>query len=180
MRPLSEDEAQLVFQKLATYIGDKVLAMVDPGESEPQFVFRLHRERVYYMNESIMKASGCINTKHLISAGVCLGKFTKKKNFRLHVTALHYMAHYSKSKVWLKTGEQSFVYGNNVAKKHIQQMSEDIPQNGGVVVMFNNLPLGFGVTSKSTENLQKSLPDDVAVFHQADIGEYLRHEAEII
>lgn len=45
-------------------------------------------------------------------------------------------------------------------------MSEDIPQNGGVVVMFNNLPLGFGVTSKSTENLQKSLPDDVAVFHQ--------------
>lgn len=51
-----------------------------------------------------------------ISAGVCLGKFTKKKNFRLHVTALHYMAHYSKNKVWLKTGEQSFVYGNNVAK----------------------------------------------------------------
>ncbi|GFE54481.1 60S ribosome subunit biogenesis NIP7 [Babesia ovis] len=180
MRPLSEDEAQLVFQKLATYIGNKVMDLVDPGDSGNQFVFRLHRERVYYMNESILKYSGCINYKNLISAGVCLGKFTKSKQFRLHITALHYMAHYSKSKVWLRSGEQSFVYGNNVAKKHIGQMSEDIPQNGGVVVMYNNLPLGFGVTSKSTEALKTALPDDVAVFHQADIGEYLRHEAEII
>ncbi|CDR94989.1 60S ribosome subunit biogenesis protein NIP7, putative [Babesia bigemina] len=180
MRPLSEDEAQLVFKKLATYIGEKVLSLVDAGDSGPQHVLRLHRERVYYMNEAILKYSGCINHKNLISAGVCLGKFTKAKHFRLHITALHYMAHYSKSKVWLKSGEQSFVYGNNVAKKHIGQMSEDVPQNGGVVVMYNNLPLGFGVTSKSTEALKTALPDDVAVFHQADIGEYLRHEAEII
>ncbi|GBE61802.1 60S ribosome subunit biogenesis NIP7 [Babesia ovata] len=167
MRPLSEDEAQLHRRKGPLFGGRRRLgAAARPTSASRKGV--LH------------EYSGCINHKNLISAGVCLGKFTKAKHFRLHITALHYMAHYSKSKVWLKSGEQSFVYGNNVAKKHIGQMSEDVPQNGGVVVMYNNLPLGFGVTSKSTEALKTTLPDDVAVFHQADIGEYLRHEAEII
>ncbi|AFZ81474.1 hypothetical protein BEWA_008860 [Theileria equi strain WA] len=179
MRPLSEDEAALVFKKLAAYIGDKVLQMVENNEFGPHY-FRLHKERVYYMNEMVLKYSGCINNKNLVSAGICLGKFTKKRNFHLHITALHHLAHYSKSKVWLKSGDQSFIYGNSIPKKNIGQMSEGIPQNGGVVVMSNNLPLGFGITSKSTENLRNSLPDDVAIIHQADIGEYLRHETEII
>ncbi|KAK2198378.1 bifunctional Ribosome biogenesis factor [Babesia duncani] len=179
MRSLSEDEAKLVFQKLGVFLGEKVVSLVE-GEDSESYFFRLHKERVYYMNENILKYSGCVNKKNLISAGVCLGKFTKNKNFKLHITSLPYLAHYSKHKVWLKPKNQSFIYGNNVAKKHIAQLSEDIPQNGGVVVISDNLPVGFGVTSKSTDHLKSSLPDDVAVFHQADIGEYLRHESEII
>ncbi|EAN31782.1 60S ribosome subunit biogenesis protein NIP7-like protein [Theileria parva strain Muguga] len=178
MRPLSEDEVQIVLKKLASYIGDKVLQMVENNQFG-QHYFRLHNERVYYISENILKYVGSISSKKLISAGVCLGKFTKSKQFRLHITALEYLSYYSKNKVWLKM-DQPFLYGGNVLKKHVDQISEGIEQNAGVVVMSKNIPLGFGITSKSTENLRNSLPDDIAVINQADIGHYLRHEEEII
>lgn len=67
-------------------------------------------------------------------------------------------------------------------KRHIGRCSSSMPANSGVVIFteINNLPIGFGVTSKSSESLEKSNPEDIAVFHQADIGEYLRHESDII
>uniref|UniRef100_A0A3B0NBI2 60S ribosome subunit biogenesis protein NIP7 homolog n=1 Tax=Theileria annulata TaxID=5874 RepID=A0A3B0NBI2_THEAN len=172
MRPLSEDEVQIVLKKLASYIGDKVLQMVENNQSG-QHYFRLHNERVYYIRlqwdihfyENILKYVGSISSKKLISAGVCLGKFTKSKQFRLHITALEYLSYYSKNKVWLKM-DQPFLYGGNVLKKHVDQISEGIEQNAGVVVMSKNIPLGFGITSKSTENLRNSLPDDIAVINQ--------------
>lgn len=50
-------------------------------------------------------------------AGVCIGKFTKGRKFRLQVTALDLISKYSRYKIWLKPGgEQAFVYGNHVIK----------------------------------------------------------------
>lgn len=39
---------------------------------------------------------------------------------------------------------------------------------------------GFGVTSRSTSEMRTSDTEAIVVFHQADIGEYLREEADII
>ena len=54
------------------------------------------QDRVYYISESVMKASCSINKDNLLHCGTCLGKFTKSGKFRLHITALDYLAQYSK------------------------------------------------------------------------------------
>ena len=55
--------------------------------------------------------------KQLIGFGTAFGKFTKTKQFRLHVTCLDYVAQHAQYRVWLKpSAEQSFLYGNHVLK----------------------------------------------------------------
>ena len=54
------------------------------------------KDRVYYISESVMKATTSINKDNLLASGTCLGKFTKSGKFRLHITALDYLAQYSK------------------------------------------------------------------------------------
>lgn len=39
---------------------------------------------------------------------------------------------------------------------------------------------GFGVTARSTMEMKRLQPTDIIVFHQADIGEYLRSEDSLI
>jgi 60S ribosome subunit biogenesis protein NIP7 len=110
--------------------------------------------------------------------GCTFGKFSKTKKFRLHVTCLDYLAMHAQFKVWLKpSAEQSFLYGNNVLKAGLGRITEDTPQYAGVVVMnMADVPLGFGVTAKSTAEVRKLDPTGVVAFHQADVGEYLRDE----
>ena len=43
-----------------------------------------------------MKASTSISRDSLLHVGTCLGKFTKSGKFRLHITALEYLAQYAK------------------------------------------------------------------------------------
>ena len=43
-----------------------------------------------------MKASTSISRDNLLHVGTCLGKFTKSGKFRLHITALEYLAQYAK------------------------------------------------------------------------------------
>jgi len=38
---------------------------------------------------------------------------------------------------------------------------------------------GFGVTARSTDECRSLDPTAVVVFHQADIGEYLRNESTL-
>jgi 60S ribosome subunit biogenesis protein NIP7 len=42
-----------------------------------------------------------------------------------------------------------------------------------------DVPLGFGVTAKSTSECRAADPNAIVVFHQADCGEYLRAEDEL-
>ena len=43
-----------------------------------------------------MRKATNVARENLVSVGTCIGKFTKTKRFRLHVTALDFMAPYAK------------------------------------------------------------------------------------
>eukprot|EP01067_Filipodium_phascolosomae_P007913 Filipodium_phascolosomae@DN6592_c0_g1_i1.p1 len=182
MRPLAEDEMRLVFEKLAKFVDIQIIMqLVEEDSAEPQ-VFRLHKDRVYILGEDVLKMAMCIPQKNLISAGVCLGKFTHSRKFQLGITCLDFLAQYAKYKVWVKAaGEQSFVYGNHVIKRHLGRITQDSPKHHGVVVLsMQDVPLGFGVLAKSTQECRGMNTEGVVVLRQADVGEYLRNEVDII
>ncbi|KAJ3056736.1 ribosome biosynthesis protein nip7 [Rhizophlyctis rosea] len=176
MRPLTEEETKIFFEKLSKYIGRNIVHLVD-RQDEP-YCFRLHRDRVYYVSEAIMRRSVSIGRDNLLSLGVCFGKFTKTLKFRLHITALDYLAQYAKYKVWVKpNGEMPFLYGNHILKAHLGRITEDTPEHQGVIIYsMSDVPLGFGVTARSTGDARKLDPTAIIVFHQADVGEFLRDE----
>ena len=43
---------------------------------------------------------------------------------------------------------------------------------------MKDVPLGFGTTAKSALELKDAEPNNIVVFNQGDIGEYLRVEDE--
>lgn len=74
-----------------------------------------------------------------------------------------------------------FLYGNNILKSYVGRVTEDVPQNQGVVVYtMSDIPVGFGVTARSTVDYQKISSTTVYVYRQSDIGEYLRNEDTIL
>ena len=125
-----------------------------------------------------MKKATSVARHELLSLGTCFGKFTKTGKFRLSITSLEYLSQFAKYKVWIKpNGEMSYMYGNHVLKAHLGRMTEDIPEHQGVVIYtMNDIPIGFGVTAKSTSDCRKLDPTSICVFHQTDVGEYLRDE----
>ncbi|KAI8980702.1 secretory pathway protein Sec39-domain-containing protein [Trametes punicea] len=167
MRPLTEEESKAVFAKLANYIGKNIVHLID-RQDEPH-CFRLQKDRVFYVSESSMRLAISVARPNLISLGTCFGKFTKSGKFKLHITALDYLAQYAKYKVWIKpNGEMPFLYGNHVLKAHLGRITEDTPEHQGVVVFsMNDIPLGFGVTARSTIDTRKLDPTAIIVFHQA-------------
>uniref|UniRef100_A0A8C3T2L5 60S ribosome subunit biogenesis protein NIP7 homolog n=1 Tax=Chelydra serpentina TaxID=8475 RepID=A0A8C3T2L5_CHESE len=139
---------------------------------------RLHLLLTAGLVKKSMRVATSIPGDKLVALGTCFGKFTKTQKFRLHVTALDYLAPYAKYKVWVKPGaEQSFLYGNHVLKSGLGRITENTAQYQGVVVYsMADVPLGFGVAAKSTQDCRKVDPMAIVVFHQADVGEYVRHE----
>ena len=194
MRPLTEEETKIFFEKLAKYIGKNILYLIDSSagtaendneeQTDPQqhgYCFRLQKDKVYYVREDVMKKATNISRDQLCSLGTCMGKFTKSRKFRLQITALDVLAQYAKHKCWLRsTAEMPFLYGNNVVKAHLARISDDVPEHGGVVI-FNSgdVALGFGVMARAGADLKSIEPTAVAIFHQADCGEYLRDEQEM-
>ncbi|XP_023101359.1 60S ribosome subunit biogenesis protein NIP7 homolog isoform X1 [Felis catus] len=142
MRPLTEEETRVMFEKIAKYIGENLQLLVDRPDGT--YCFRLHNDRVYYVSEKILKLAANISGDKLVSLGTCFGKFTKTHKFRLHITALDYLAPYAKYKVWIKPGaEQSFLYGNHVLKSGLGRITENTCQYQGVVVYsMADVPLG--------------------------------------
>ncbi|CAF1176268.1 unnamed protein product [Adineta steineri] len=176
MRPLTDDETKILFEKLSKYIGDNIRMLLERPDG--LYTFRLHRERVYYCSEAIIKYASNFPRKELLSFGTCFGRFTKTRKFRLHITALDFIAPYAKFKVWLKpNAEQQFLYGHNVVKSGLGRITENTPKYNGVIVYtMNDVPLGFGVAAKSTIECRATDPMSLVVFHQADVGEFLRNE----
>ena len=94
MRPLTEEETKVLFLKLSEYIGKSIERLID--RSDERHCFRIAaKDRVYYVSESVMKASNSISRDAILSFGTCLGKFSKSGKFRLHVTALDYLSQYA-------------------------------------------------------------------------------------
>ena len=100
----------------------------------------------------MIKLISNIGGDELGAFGTCFGKFTKTGKFRLQITCLDYLAKFAKYKIWVKpSGEQAFVYGNHICKSHLARMTENTPVNTGVLIFsITDVPLGFGVTAKST------------------------------
>ncbi|CUS08347.1 unnamed protein product [Tuber aestivum] len=176
MRPLTDVETERLFEKLANYIGRNITHLID-RPTDPH-CFRVQKDRVYYVRESIARLATSVAKANLLSLGTCLGKFTKTGKFKLRVTALDHIASHAKYKVWVKpNGEMPFLYGNNVLKAHVGRISEDTPEHQGVVVYsMNDTPLGFGVTARSTHEVRRLDPTSITAFRQSDVGEYLRDE----
>jgi len=141
MRSLTEEETKTLFAKLAAYIGRNINALID-RPTDPH-VFRLHKDRVYYVSQQIANLATSLPRTSLLSLGTCLGKFSKTGKFRLHVTALDFMAQHAMYKVWVKpNGEMPFLYGNHVLKAHVGRITQDTPEHQGVVVYsMNDIPL---------------------------------------
>eukprot|EP00352_Strombidinopsis_acuminata_P004408 CAMPEP_0176381510 /NCGR_PEP_ID=MMETSP0126-20121128/31940_1 /TAXON_ID=141414 ORGANISM="Strombidinopsis acuminatum, Strain SPMC142" /NCGR_SAMPLE_ID=MMETSP0126 /ASSEMBLY_ACC=CAM_ASM_000229 /LENGTH=98 /DNA_ID=CAMNT_0017745379 /DNA_START=13 /DNA_END=306 /DNA_ORIENTATION=+ len=98
MRVLTEEETELFFEKLAKWLGSNIKFLIDREDGD--YVFRLHRERVYYLNSEVLKMASHVSKDDLLCAGTCFGKFTKSKKFKLNITCLDYLAKYAKYKVW--------------------------------------------------------------------------------
>ncbi|KAL6041723.1 ribosome biosynthesis protein nip7, variant 2 [Balamuthia mandrillaris] len=143
MRPLTEEETKIFFEKLAKYLGRNIKYLIDRKDEE--YCFRLHKERVYYLSETQMRKATNVARKQLISMGTCFGKFTKTRKFKLHITCLDYLAQYATYKVWVKpSSEMSFLYGNHILKSGLGRITENTPQYQGVIVLsMNDIPLGI-------------------------------------
>ncbi|XP_064092241.1 60S ribosome subunit biogenesis protein NIP7 homolog [Macrobrachium nipponense] len=180
MRPLKTEETNLVFQKLKHYIGSNVKALLE--RSDGIYCFRLNKGKVYYVNENLMKLAATMPRDCIVALGVCFGKITKGGKFLLLITALDYLHMYCQNKIWLKeSAEQNFMYGNHVHKAGLARMSENIPKHSGVIVYSSkDIPLGFGVTAKASVDCRRADPMDIICFHQADIGEYIRNEEDLL
>ncbi|CAH1114404.1 unnamed protein product [Psylliodes chrysocephalus] len=180
MKRLSEERTKILFEKLAKFIGPNIKLLIERPDG--LYCFREQKDRVYYVSEKILKWANNIPSDHLISVGTCFGKFTKSNKFRLHVTALNYLAPYAQSKIWLKPpAEQQFLYGNHVSKTGLGRISENTEKYQGVVVYsMSDLPLGFGAAARSTAECKHAEPLSTVCFHQADIGEYIRSEEDLL
>lgn len=137
---------------------------------------------MYYVSEKILNLANTLGPDQLVCAGTCFGKFTKTNKFRLHVTALTYLAPCAQCKIWLKpSAEQQFLYGNHVTKAGLGRISENTEKYSGVVVYnMADLPLGFGAAARSTAECKHADPLTTVCFHQADIGEYIRCEDDLL
>ncbi|TQD82362.1 hypothetical protein C1H46_032098 [Malus baccata] len=187
MRPLDETETTTVFEKLFKFTGNNLKNIVEnpshegPDPSSGRYCFRLHKNKVYYVSESLVKRATNIARTQLVSLGTCIGRFTHGGKFHLTVQCLSLLASNAKHKVWLKpTSEMSFLYGNHVLKGGLGRITENIvPGDGVVVFSMSDVPLGFGIAAKSTQDCRKLDPNGIVVLHQTDIGEYLRMEDEL-
>ena len=63
MRPLTDEETKIFFEKLTKYIGENIKMLID--REDGKYCFRLHRDRVYYVSEKIMKQVSEAHTSHL-------------------------------------------------------------------------------------------------------------------
>lgn len=69
-----------------------------------------------------------------------------------------------------------------LAQRHVGRLTADMPSGAGVCVFSLNgdLPLGFGTSAKATAEIHAAHTEAVSFYHHADVGEYLREEADLV
>ncbi|KAJ6810690.1 60S ribosome subunit biogenesis protein NIP7 [Iris pallida] len=182
MRPLDEKETTAVFDKMMKFSGVNLAHIVNRSGGEAgRYVFRLHKNRVYYVSDSLVRRATNVSRERLASLGIIVGKFTKGGSFRLTIQCLDLLTAHASNKVWLKpAAEMSFLYGNSVLKGGLARITENTKSGDGVVVFsMSDVPLGFGVAARGTQECRKAIADAIVVNHQADLGEYLRNEDDL-
>lgn len=176
MRVLKPEEEKKVMDKLQYYIGDNTKDLLSG------YKLRLNNQRVFLATDELLRACSQLGRGQIVACGSILGKMTKSENFRVAVTAVHTLHRYANHKVWIKSSaEMNFLYGNNALKSHVHKVSENIPLNAGVFVYnAHDLPLGFGVMAVNPASYSRANGGDPVVLAQADNGEYIRNEKNIV
>lgn len=64
MRPLTDEETKTFFEKLAKFLGGNIKFLID--RKDEAHVFRIVKDRVYYMSESLMKISTAFSRDNLL------------------------------------------------------------------------------------------------------------------
>ena len=104
-----------MFDKLHKFIGKDIEKLLERADG--RWCFRLHKKKIYYCREALMKKATCIARDNLVAMGTQIGKITHSGRFILTITALDVLAQYAKYKVWVKpSAEMSFLYGNHITK----------------------------------------------------------------
>lgn len=68
-----------------------------------------------------------------------------------------------------------------MTKAGLGRISENTERYQGVVVYsMSDIPLGFGIAGRSTAECKLADPLTTVCFHQADIGEYIRAEEDLL
>lgn len=180
MRALTPDEMEQLLTKLSKYIGANTKHLLE-RKDEP-WVFRLHARRIWYMPQRLLAAASTIARPNLLSIGVLIAKVTHHDHMRVQITALDILAQYSPFKLWVKPHqEQAFLYGGHISRSGLGRITEETPQYQGVAVYsMSDIPLGFGVTSQSTLQCRRAEMNSTVLFHESDLGEYLRNEATLM
>ena len=182
MRPLTDDELKLVFEKLEKFLGNDVRLLLRPTAAadggEQAACLRLNKQTVFLVPEHLMRLATNVARDALVSAGTTIGRFTKGGSFRLAVTCLDLLAKHSKHRVWIKpSSEMSFLYGNHIVKEGVARMTPMDTYDGVCVYNLAGTPLGFGIAAHPSEYADALDSGANVVLHQADVGEYLRIEA---
>ena len=179
MRPCADDELRALLEKLMKFIGKNVELLLHKAE-EPH-CFRVHKGRIYYVSEKLMRMATNFKGSDLLAMGTCFAKITHSGKIHLQITCVVHLAKHALHKVWLKaSAENSFLYGNHVTKQGLGRITDAAPQHGGVVVFnLQDVPLGFGILAQPTAACKDLDPTASVVLHQADVGEYLRLESTL-
>ena len=180
MRNLTTEEMEQLMKKLAKYIGANTKHLLD--RKDEGWCFRLHARRIWYMPARLAAAASSIARDNLLAIGVLIAKVTHAGHMRVQITALDILAQYAPFKIWVKPAqEQGFMYGGNITRAGLGRITEETPQYTGVAIYtMGDIPVGFGVASQSTLQCRKCEMNSTVLFHEADIGEYLRNEATLM
>lgn len=107
MRALDETETRTMFTKLASYTGASLSNLIAPpaegSATTERMVFRLVKDRVFYLPERIANFATSIPRDSLLTAGTMIGKFTKTGKFRLNMSSLSIIAPHARVKCWVKS-----------------------------------------------------------------------------
>lgn len=174
MRIINSTEQIKIFKKLASFIGDHNITSFLNNRK-----VYLHNQSIYLINKNILKCISTIPKNEILHMGLMLGKLTKTQNFYLHVSSLNSLSKYCLNKVWIKkSAEMNVLYGNNIQKAHIFKISDELLVNSSVIIYNqDDIILGFGITSKDSNGIDRMTGSSIAIIIQSDNGIYLREES---
>merc|ERR1712091_445321 len=102
----------------------------------------VHKGRIYYVSEKLMRMATNFKGSDLLAMGTCFAKITHSGKIHLQITCVDHLAKHALHKVWLKaSAENSFLYGNHVTKQGLGRMVV-YARGGGVRPGFALLSLG--------------------------------------
>merc|ERR1712080_88961 len=169
MRELKEFEKESVLNKINSF-GDSSKLLKNKK------LMLNDKDKVFLMTNNLIKITNGFSREQVEHVGIYVGKFTRSKKFHLKISFLDSLATYAKKVVVKDTAEMNELYGNNILNCHIQTIPELVANEHVVVVNTHDIPLGFGITTKSTSALNLAPKTSVAIIRQSDNGEYLRDE----